>query len=496
MIYLSVVSFSLGLILEKYLLFGPSFALLVLTVSAISGLILFKNREQAFLVLLIGLSFGFGILRMSFAHPNPDPILLQSVGQKISFEATIADEPDKRDTSTRYTVSSQKSNSKILLVADRFPEFQYGDQVLIAGKLEEPKNFTPETTNIEFDYVSYLAKDKIHFLVYQPEITKLKEGQGNRMIATLYLLKNKFIENINAAIPEPNSSLLNGVILGAKQSLGEKLLTDFKNVGLIHIVVLSGYNLTLIIVGVLSVAAYFGKRKLGFVVSIFLLIIFSLMVGLGATVIRAAIMALIAILAKHLGRPNDALRALFVAGILMLLWNPLLLTHDPSFQLSFMATLGLILFSPFLETWISRQKWSRFIPIKGGVREILASTFAVQLFLLPFLIKMSGTFSLISFLVNLIVLPLVPTLMFLGFATGLSGFLPFIGKFVAWLFSIPSYVLSQTIILVTEFSVQLPFSFIQISSLPTWLVLFWYSGYAFLFWKLKQNNSASVPCAG
>jgi competence protein ComEC len=358
---------------------------------------------------------------------------------------------------------------------------------LISGKLERPKNFTPETTNIKFDYVSYLAKDKIHFLIYQPEITKLKEGQGNRMIATLYLLKNKFIENINAAIPEPNSSLLNGVILGAKQSLGEKLLTDFKNVGLIHIVVLSGYNLTLIILGVLHVASYFGKRKLGFVVSIFLLILFSLMVGLGATVIRAAIMAMIAILAKHLGRPNDALRALFVAGILMLLWNPLLLTHDPSFQLSFMATLGLILFSPFLETWISQQKWLNFITTKGGVREILASTFAVQLFLLPFLIKMSGTFSLISFLVNLIVLPLVPTLMFLGFATGLSGFLPLIGKFVAWPFGIPSYVLSQIIILITEFSVQLPFSFIQIGSLPTWLVLFWYSGYAFLFWKLKKT---------
>jgi hypothetical protein len=114
MIYLSVVSFSLGLILEKYLLFGPSFALLILTVSAISGLILFKNREQAFLVLLIGLSFGFGILRMSFAHPNPDPVLLQSVGQKISFEATVADEPDKREARPTSPADVFEQGSRIV----------------------------------------------------------------------------------------------------------------------------------------------------------------------------------------------------------------------------------------------------------------------------------------------------------------------------------------------------------------------------------------------
>lgn len=486
MIYLSVVSFALGIVFEKYLHLGWSFAILVFIVSLFSFLTLFQTSEKARPFLMIGFAFGFGILRMFLADTSPDPFLLKSVGEKISFEATVIEDPDVRDTSTRYTVKNE-FDSLILLIAPRFPEFEYGDKILVSGKLDLPKNFLSEG-GIEFDYISYLSKDRIHFLVYQPVIQKIDSGQGNKVISFLYSIKNKFIKNISNVVPEPNASLLGGIIFGAKQSLGEDLLTDFKNVGLIHIIVLSGYNLTIIVSGILYTASYFGKRKIGFIASVFILILFSLMVGLGATVIRAAIMAMIAILAKYLGRPNEALRALFVAGFLMLSWNPLLLTQDPSFQLSFMATLGLVLFSPILENFISKNKFQRFIPTKGGLREIFASTFAVQIFLLPLLIKMSGTFSIISFLVNLLVLPLIPTVMILGFVTGLLGFLPIIGQFVSWPFGALSYIFSQIIISIAELSADLPLAFIQTGTIPIWLIGLWYSAYAFIFYKLKKSN--------
>ena len=527
MIYQFTVSFILGIIFEFIFSAGWSVALLVVLVSFCIFLILFsqkvdvvENQSRTLAFLFIGLAFSLGILRMSFFDISPDPNLYKQVGQKISFEATIIDEPDARDTSARYTVLADQNSlsghsqkclanlteasarnfsaekypcifenapkknydSYVLLIADRFPEYKYGDKIKVFGKLNLPKNFESDNST-EFDYISYLAKDKIHFLIYRPEIKKLERNDGNKIIANLYSLKNLFIKNISEVVPEPNASLLSGLIFGAKQSLGTELLDDFRKVGLIHIVVLSGYNITIIAVGIFYLTSFLGKRKLGFVIGAISILFFAIMVGLGATVIRACIMSLISILAVYLGRPADALRFLFIAGLLMLLWNPFLLFYDPSFQLSFMATLGLILFSPFIISHISKSEIGKYIPEKFGLREIVASTIAVQFFVLPLLIKMSGFVSLISFLANPLVLPLVPWAMAFGALTGALGIF---SQMLSWPFGVISYFISQIMISITELSANLPLATLQTGSIPIYLIFIWYLGYGVLYWRLKK----------
>lgn len=493
MIYPFIVSFVLGIIFEQIFHFGWSIGFLTFLVSLV--LFFYFKKEDALIgriVFIVGVAFCLGILRMTFVDVSPDPNLFKFVGQKISFEATISEEPDVRDASTCYTVKPLTSKNLVLLVADRFPELQYGDEIKVSGKLDLPKNFdlpaqAGSDNGTEFDYISYLSKDKINFLIYRPNLEKIESG-GSKIISSLYFLKNIFIKNISAVVPEPNSSLLSGVIFGAKQSLGQNLLDDFKKVGLIHIVVLSGYNITIIAVGIFYLTSLLGKRKLGFVVSAVSIVLFSVMVGLGATVIRACIMALISILAVFLGRPADALRWLFIAGLLMLLWNPLILFYDPSFQLSFMATLGLILFSPFILSFISKHKFQKFIPTKFGLREIISSTLAVQLFVLPLLVRMSGFVSVISFIINPIVLPLVPWAMGFGALTGALGIIPWIGQILSWPFGIISYFITQIIIFITEFSARLPLATLQIGTISLWIIFVWYLGYAFLYLKLKEKN--------
>ena len=379
----------------------------------------------------------------------------------------------------------------MLLIADRFPELQYGDKILVSGKLDLPKNFSSDN-GTEFDYISYLSKDKIHFLIYRPQINPTSSSstglRGTRkIISSLYSLKNIFINKISAVVPEPNSSLLAGVIFGAKQSLGQELLDDFKKVGLIHIVVLSGYNITIIAVGIFWLFSFWGKRNLGFILSAIFIVLFAIMVGLGATVLRACIMALIAILARFLGRPADALRWLFIAGFLMLMWNPLILFYDPSFQLSFMATLGLILFSPFITSFISNHKIGKFIPTKFGLREIVSSTLAVQFFVLPLLIRMSGFVSIISFVVNPLVLPLVPWAMGFGALTGALGIIPWVGYFLSWPFGVITYVITSVMIFITEFSANIPLATLSISALPLSIIFVWYVAYGFIYLKLKNH---------
>ena len=190
-------------------------------------------------------------------------------------------------------------------------------------------------------------------------------------------------------------------------------------------------------------------------------------------------MALIAILARQIGREGSALRALFLAGFIMLLYNPLSLLNDPSFQLSFMATLGLILFSPFVFSKLS------FISEKLGLREIASATIAVQLFILPLIINISGFISLVSFAANLLVLPLVPLAMLLGFLTGLTGF---ISQIISWPFGVLSYLVSEVIIVIANFAGSLKYGQIHTGILPLWMVLIFYIGSVFFYLKIKKQK--------
>jgi len=491
MIYPAIVSFIAGIVTEQIFGLGWSVSVLVFLVSLVL-FFYFKKDNYAVgkIVFIAGVAFLVGNLRMTFVNNFPDQNLLQLVGQNVSFEAIISDEPDVRDNSARYTIVPEfplehiSSKSLVLLVADRFPEFRYGDKIKVSGELNLPKNFSNDIGS-EFDYVSYLSKDKIHFLIYRPEIKKIG-NEGNKIISFLYSIKNIFIEKISAVVPEPNSSLLAGVIFGAKQSLGSGLLDDFRKIGLIHIVVLSGYNITIIAVGIFYLTSFLGKRKLAFVLSAVFIVLFAIMVGLGATVLRACLMTLIAILARFLGRPAEALRWLFIAGFLMLLWNPLILFYDPSFQLSFMATLGLILFSPFILSFISNHKFRKFIPVKFGLREIISSTLAVQFFVLPLLIRMSGFVSIISFVANPLILPLVPWSMSLGALTGALGIF---SKIISWPFGALSYFITQIIISVTEFFANIPLATFQIDTLPLSVIFVWYFAYFLIYRKLNNNFS-------
>jgi len=475
----------LGIVAESVFGGGLVFALFTSLISVAVFWVLYSKKEDnhfAKIFLLAGIAFTIGILRMTAVDISPDSSLAASVGRAVSFEAVISQEPDVRDSTTRYTVNPDNFKGLILLVANRFPELQYGDKIKVSGKLDVPKNFSSDN-GTEFDYVSYLSKDDIHFIIYHPNIEKIDSGNKNKIIYYLYSLKNIFIGKIERVVPEPNASLLSGVIFGAKQSLGENLLNDFRKAGLIHIVVLSGYNITIIAIGIFYLASFLGRRKLGCVISAASIVLFAVMVGLGATVLRACIMALIAILAKFLGRPADALRWLFIAGLLMLLWNPLILFYDPSFQLSFMATLGLILFSPFVLSLFSRYRFLNFIPEKFGLREIISATLAVQLFVLPLLIRMSGFVSIISFVVNPLVLPMIPWVMALGALTGALGI---VSQILSWPVAALSYFFTQVIISITEFSASIPYATLQIGTLPLWVILLWYGFYGFVYLKLKK----------
>ena len=314
------------------------------------------------------------------------------------------------------------------MTTNPYTDLEFGDDVYIQGILEKPEAF--ETTRgRSFAYDTYLAKDGIFYLMSFAEIEfNSKQAElslQDKFVRSLYHLKNKLISNINRQLPQPESGLLAGILFGKRDALDEHTNEQFRRVGLMHIVVLSGYNVSLVIQLMMG-ALRFLPLYIRSILAVLGIISFALLVGAGPTVIRASIMALFIVLAKILGRRYNVERALVVAAVIMVLMNPWILLFDLSFQLSFLATYGLISFSPYFEHWL------RSIPEILELRSSAVATLSAQLAVTPLILYAIGDFSIVSPVVNTIVLFAVPWGMLFGFISSLS-LLPEVISFLAYL---------------------------------------------------------------
>ncbi|MBI4120797.1 MAG: ComEC family competence protein [Parcubacteria group bacterium] len=455
---LFIAAFAVGIAFRSFYDFGVEFSLFLVFLGVILLLlaVIFKNspRQRYDALLLAALFFvaaGCGMFRFDVGdYARGDGALREQTGEYVTLQGIIIDEPDIRETHTKL-LFKVKSREKILLVAEHYPALQYGDEIIVRGTLEEPTNFSKgeDEPGRPFDYVSYLEKDGIYYQMFYSRIELVAHDKGNPIKGFLFSLKQKMIQNTARLLPEPHNSLLAGINFGVKQSLGDDLLGAFRAAGIIHIVVLSGYNITIVAENVARAFQLVGPRFFGIGASGLTIIAFALMTGAGATVVRACIMALIILLARATGRAYEITVALFVAGFGMLLWNPKTLMFDPSFQLSFLATLGLIQLAPRIE------KFFGWMPTRLGLREAATATIATQLFVLPLLIYMMGQVSLVAPLTNILVLPTIPYTMLFGFLTAVLGF---VGDAVAWPFAFLTYALLEYQLFIVQLFAGLPFA--------------------------------------
>ncbi|PIR70488.1 MAG: hypothetical protein COU46_01280 [Candidatus Niyogibacteria bacterium CG10_big_fil_rev_8_21_14_0_10_42_19] len=487
--------FGAGIAIRSFVNIGLPVVLFILVLAVFSFVFWFVRKNIIFISFFIFLSaLSIGILRYQFKDmQNISSELKPYADSEVVVRGIVVDEPDERQNSTKLLLKAEEvfnwSEKKwisvpgdlILVNAPRYPEYKYGDKLKIEGRLKEPEAFPSTNPGQEgrvFDYPAYLAKDGIFLEIFYPDLEKEGEG-GSSVKRSLFYLKNKYLESVSGVLPEPHASFLSGLTLGAKRSMPAELLDDFRKVGVIHIVVLSGYNVTIIAKAVASVFRSF----LPWGASIFLgmsgIIAFAIIAGASATVVRASIMALLIYFAQATGQIYRVSIALFTAGFFMLLHNPKLLRFDASFQLSFVATLGLIYLAPKLEGLLN------FIPVKfKNVREVLLATLSAQIAVTPIILHSMGTFSLSALPVNALILITVPFAMLFGF---LSGVLGLVSQIMAFPFAWLAYVILSYDLKVVEVFSNLPFSELNISYFPFIAVVV---VYAFLGWFVffKQKN--------
>ncbi len=455
-----------------------------------------RGRERQSPLILIALIFivcSLGMFRFQNAESQLST-LASFEGEQTSFRARVAREPDERDTTTHLyvyqIVDGGIGNELILVMVNSFEirlqNIQYGDDITVEGKVKKPKSFVTDTGK-EFPYEGFLRARGVLYTIPFAHVSLL-EHRGT-FLGTLYRGKQKFLHTLERAIPEPASGLGAGMLLGVNSALGKQLDAVFRETGIIHIVVLSGYNIMVVVEALLYILAFFCFPRTRMIIGIAGITIFALLVGLSATVMRASLMATLLLIARTTGRTYAVLRALVLAGVFMLVLNPYLLVHDPGFQLSFLATLGLILFSPHIEKRLT------YVPEKYGIRMFVTATIATQIAVLPLILYHMGLFSVVALIVNVLVLPMVPPAMGLTFLTGVLGL---VSVPLGTLFGFFAYLSLMYIVRIAEFFGNLPFASFSVNAFPFWIVLVSYVlvGVGYVYFTREKQNEEENPYAG
>lgn len=301
----------------------------------------------------------------------------------------------------------------------------YGDRIEAAGEI------VPTLETGEMPHRSYLAASGISGRMFYPQIEMI--GQENRDFRYhIYQLRDASHRLIYEQMPFPESALVSGILLGIDWNIPEFLQDAYRRSGTIHIVAISGFNIALV-AGLISrlFRRIFPVYWDGFFAAA-AICFYTVLVGAEPPVVRAAIMGAAAIPAFYIGRRIIGINHLAITASIMMLFNPFLL-WSVSFQLSFLATLGLMTLTDPLAAFLEKNAGKIFSEdttrLLNPLIVLITSTLAAQLAVAPVLLELDPSVQLYSLLANLIILPIQPLIMGVGGLGVIAGLVvPAVGK--------------------------------------------------------------------
>lgn len=482
----------------------PLWAWLLLAAAGLLGAILLWRREALRLPLIGLLALALGGARHQFAQPvfNETTLAFYNGTSAVTVEGIVWDEPLERATRTDLRLAVERLwlpnqaeprvvSGLALVAAPRFSderrqatglaEWRYGDRLRVTGELETPPVFE------DFSYRNYLARFAIYSQIRQARVDFLAERQGNPFFQLLFDFKTYALAALERLFPEPHAALLQGILLGNEARIPDDVKTAFSLTGTSHIVAISGFNLAVLIGVFMALFSRAVGPVRGAALTIVVIIAYTVLVGAGASVVRAAIMGSLGVIAQRLGRRSAGLNTLALAAVGMTLFNPLIL-WDVGFQLSAAATLGLILYAePFenaLGRWLARRlSAERAASLARLTAELFLLTFAAQLTTLPIIAYTFEQVSLISLVANVVILPVQPAVMILGGIALLLGliWLP-LGQLAAWL----AYPFVAYTLAFVEFFARIPGASLTLGDVAPAAVATFYAVLFGVTWMLSQ----------
>jgi len=347
--------------------------------------------------------------------------------------------------------------------------FEYGDILRFKGKIKLPKG---KTNPGNLDYKALMLQKGITATVFSREIDKIgeyNEGFFKRSFYKIaFIIKKHYEDNFNKYLDLNLSSLLISIIFGVKENLPSAILEEFSRGGIMHVLAASGMN-----IGIIYVSFYYFldllniERKIKVFISLFIVFLYTIISNFSPPVIRAFIMLFVVVFGELIGRKSDPLNSLSFSAFILLILNPLIL-FSISFQFSFLATLGLVLF------YSSFNKTFSFLP--KFLNMTISSTIAAQIILLPFLSYYFHFISLIGILTNIIVVPIISLCLVLGLIAGIST-LPFLTSILLQMCKL----FLNLALIINRFAINMPFSILYIPERGIFPFILYYIILAILF---------------
>ncbi len=428
-----------------------------------------SDPKKLFLFLLFVSFFFLGFLKTEKHFLKFERSEFAKFGnENIEVLGKIIEPPKMKQNFQELTIKAKTLNGKeikwekILVKTNKNFSFNFGDEVKVYGKLKIPKE------EGLFSFRGYLAKNEIVGIVYFPKIEKISnknfENFWEKFLDKIFTLKQKIKEKILTTFPFPENSLLIAFLFGEENLVPKEILEKFNFSGLRHLIAVSGQHITVLVAIFLFLFLSLGLwRQQAIFLSIIFSFLFLILVNFQPSAQRAVLMGFVFLIGQIFGRVTSGLRILTLVLAILLFLQPLSLRYDPSFQLSFLAMLGILtLYQPF-------YYFLKFLPKAFQIREIVSLTLSAQFFVLPLSLYHFGYLSL-SFLVsNLLVSPFFPLLLFISI---LFSFSALISKTLSFLFVLPIFVLIYFMELVAKiFSIQGTFLTFKIS-LPILIFLY------------------------
>ena len=469
-------------------LFIPIFVYIFIFLTILCLWLIIRPNKKILIVALAMIFFILGYWRyqISFPRANANNISFHN-NQEIIFQGQIIQKPDEKIDKTNLTIGRIKIDRQslvgtVLITVPLYSNYQYGDVLEIKCKLQEPGVWK------DFNYHEYLARYDIYSVCFRPKIQVLKTGQGNFFYNKIIVFKNTIQNLINQNFTEPQGSIFSALLLGIKRQIPLKVRNWFSRAGLAHVLAVSGLHIAILfgLINDFLVKGLMLRRQMAFWLLIVIMVFFVILVGAPVSAVRAAIMMAALLYGEKIGRPQNGIRVLILAASLMLLANPKLLKSDIGWQLSFSSILGIALLKNYFQGLFKKiPNFTHRFP----ARDMLSITCSAYLFTLPLILYYFGNLSLSAPLANILVLPILPLLMILGFLFMIfGGIWPVLAMILKW----PIWILLTYMIGITKFLAALPgFSFI-FGRVSFWLVAALYFLIIMFIIKIKKTTNVII----
>ncbi len=354
---------------------------------------------------LIALRLILGTLTAS-----PPPDLREGAISAAEHQATVLSVSAPQGGEQRAVLELRPPEPAVRVYAwlPRYPDIVPTDLVRFDGRLEAAPT--------DGSFGDYLARSGISFTARPPTLAVVDAGGGP--MAGLEQLRRTGAALISAVLPEPQAGLAAAMAIGLRDLVAKDVSDDFRTAGLSHVVAISGWHICLLAGLVGGLLGRLSRRRRSLVV-LFVVCAYAILAGGSASVLRAAVMASVALLARESGRRGSAAAALSLTVVAMLVVQPATIA-DVGFQLSAAATAGLLVWAAPLRAWLAARA-PRLTP--GWLLEALAVSLAAQAATLPLVLLTFGRLSLVAPLANLLVAPIVAPVMLLialAFVCGLA----------------------------------------------------------------------------